>query len=190
MLKNLDVTRYRNGDSIPQVTNNTEWRNLTTGAGCYYDNDPDIGAVYGRLYNWYAVNDSRGLAPEGWHIPTDDEWKELEMYLGLSQSQADATGFSRGTNEGVKLKEAGTTHWNTSNNGPNNESGFTALGAGFRWGDDGSFGYIMYNTGFWTSTESSNNIPWKRGLNNVYKTIERANWDGKKFGYSVRCIKD
>lgn len=100
MAENLKVTRYRNGTAIPTVTSNTDWFNLTTGAYCNYDNSTSDAAIYGRLYNWYAVNDSRNIAPTGWHVPSDEEWKTLEKYLGMSQSEADDTGW-RGTNEGV-----------------------------------------------------------------------------------------
>jgi uncharacterized protein (TIGR02145 family) len=76
MTKNLDVDRYRNGDIIPEVKDSIAWANLKTGAWCYYNNDPELGKIYGKLYNWYAVNDPRGLAPAGYHIPTDAEWTE------------------------------------------------------------------------------------------------------------------
>ncbi|MCF7815049.1 MAG: fibrobacter succinogenes major paralogous domain-containing protein, partial [Candidatus Cloacimonetes bacterium] len=102
MAENLKVTHYRNGDPIPNVTTNSTWAGLSTNAYCYYDNDPANGDTYGALYNWYAVDDARGLAPEGWHVPTDAEIMELEMYLGMSQQQANSTGY-RGTNEGSKL---------------------------------------------------------------------------------------
>jgi len=91
--ENLKVTRYRNGDPIPNVTNNSTWAGLSTGAYCYNNNNPANGNTYGALYNWYAVDDARGLAPAGWHVPTDEEIMELEMYLGMSQSQADSAGW-------------------------------------------------------------------------------------------------
>jgi uncharacterized protein (TIGR02145 family) len=103
MAENLKVTHYRNGDPIPNVTDTAAWEGLSTGAYCEYDNDINNVATYGRLYNWYAVDDSRGLAPEGWHVPSDDEWKQLEMYLGMSQSEADDYGW-RGTDEGGEVK--------------------------------------------------------------------------------------
>ena len=84
--KNLDVAFYRNGDAIPQVTDDAEWAALTTGAWCYYNNDSTLGKTYGKLYNWYAVNDPRGLAPRGWHIPSDAEWTTLETTLGGSSA--------------------------------------------------------------------------------------------------------
>ncbi len=106
MAENLKVTHYRDGTSIQYVQNElTEpdvWETLTTGAYCYYDDSQSNQTTYGNLYNWYAVADSRNIAPEGWHVPTDAEWKELEMALGMSQSEADDAGY-RGTNEGSKL---------------------------------------------------------------------------------------
>ena len=129
MAENLKVTCYRNGDAIPNITDGTTWASLSTGAYCEYNNDINNVATYGRLYNWYAVTDSRNIAPAGWHVPSDAEWKQLEMYLGMSQSEADATGW-RGTDEGGKLKEVGTMHWNSPNTGATNESGFTALPGG------------------------------------------------------------
>src|SRR5262245_15639657 len=84
MAKNLDVAFYRNGDPIPKVNDGTAWANLTTGAWCYYNNDSTQSKKYGKLYNWYAVNDPRGLAPAGWHIPSDSEWTTMEKSLGGS----------------------------------------------------------------------------------------------------------
>ncbi len=112
--KNLDVARYRNGDPIPQVTNPTQWASTRTGAWCWYNNDSaTYASTYGRLYNWYALNDPRGLAPQGWHVPTDEEWTILTDYLGgLSLS-------------GGKMKS--TTGWNAPNTGATNSSGFTGL---------------------------------------------------------------
>ncbi|MBK8080215.1 MAG: fibrobacter succinogenes major paralogous domain-containing protein [Saprospiraceae bacterium] len=111
MSKNLDVAFYRNGDPIPQVTSPTAWAVLSTGAWCYYNNDPIQGNKYGKLYNWYAVNDPRGLAPQGWHIPSDAEWTTLEITLG---------GVSVA---GGKMKEAGTLNWVSPNTGADNSSG-------------------------------------------------------------------
>src|SRR5665647_2153473 len=120
MLKNLDVSTYRNGDLIPEVTDQTAWATLTTGAWCYNNNDPAVGVIYGKLYNWYAVNDPRGLAPTGWHVPSDAEWTTLSTCLG-----GDAVA-------GGAKKETGTTHWTSPNTGATNSSGFTALPGGLR----------------------------------------------------------
>jgi uncharacterized protein (TIGR02145 family) len=162
MMENLKVTHYRNGDPIPHVTDGGTWKGLSTGAYCNYGNDPGNVETYGRLYNWYAVDDSRSIAPEGWHVPTDEEWKQLEMYLGMSQGQADDTGW-RGTNEGGKLKETGTTHWQSPNTGATNESGFSALPGGYR-GYDGYFYTMGFTANFWSSTELYSYLAWHRYL--------------------------
>jgi len=187
MMENLKVTHYRNGDPIPHVTSGYTWSGLTTGAYCEYNNDPGNVATYGRLYNWYAVDDSRNIAPEGWHVPSDAEWKQLEMYLGMSQAEADAIGW-RGTDEGGKLKEAGTTHWNSPNTGATNKSGFTALPGGYR-GDYGNYGSMSFNATFWFSSEYNASNAWGRLL--IYSTsqVPRFSYD-KHYGFSFRCVRD
>jgi uncharacterized protein (TIGR02145 family) len=186
MAGNLKVTRYRNGDTIPNITGNTQWSNLTTGARCSYGNNDANIETYGLLYNWYAVDDSRGLAPAGWHVPSDDEWKELEMYLGMSQSQADSIG-NRGTNKGGKLKETGTTHWISPNEGATDSSGFTALPGGCRF--IGTFDYVGYFGYWWSSSESGSYSAWGRHLSYVYSDVLRYDF-GKQGGFSVRCVRD
>ena len=176
MEKNLEVTTYRNGDPIPYVTDATAWAALTTGAWCYYNNDPANGSLYGKLYNWYAVNDPRGLAPTGWHVPTDDEWTTLSTTLG-----GDAVA-------GGKMKVAGTTRWTTPNTGATNESGFAGLPGGFRstngsFYDVGSFGY------WWSSTEDYATYAWLRDLLYINGVIDRAS-GSKRDGFSVRCLRD
>lgn len=174
---NLNVSHYRNGDVIPQVTNPIQWANLTTGAWCYYNNDSSNGAVYGKLYNWYAVNDSRGLAPDGWHIPTDSEWISLTSCIG-------GVGF------GGKLKETGNAHWISPNTEATNSSGFTALPAGQRSFYDGTFSFLQSGTAWWSSTEAGNSsITWTRGLVNFWGTVSRNDMY-KGFGISVRCVKN
>ena len=187
MAENLKVTHYRNGDVIPNVTDITEWSNLSTGAYCNYDNDANNATTYGRLYNWYAVNDSRNIAPEGWHVPSDEEWKELEVYLGMSQSDADATGW-RGTDEGGKLKETGTVHWNSPNIGATNESGFSALPGGFRYGN-GTYDYMGNYAFFWSSSERYSYGAWFRYLYYNNSGIYRSSY-GKPYGFSVRLVRD
>ncbi len=188
MAQNLKVTHYRNGDAIPNVTDGGTWSGLSTGAYCNYNNDEGNVAVYGRLYNWYAVDDSRGLAPTGWHVPTDAELKQLEMYLGMSQSQADATGY-RGTDEGGKSKEAGTTHWNPPNTGATNESGFTALPGGERY-LNGEFTDLWLAAGFPSITEFDIDYVWGRHLSKDRSTVYRHSNFHKAAGFSVRCVKD
>lgn len=179
MVKNLDVSTYRNGNPIPQVTDPVAWAALTTGAWCYYNNDPATGAIYGKLYNWYAVNDPRGLAPAGWHIPTDPEWTTLSNCLG-----GDFVA-------GGKMKETGNTHWQGLNTGATNSSGFTGLPGGSR-DATGTFFFYLGDYGYWWSaTASSTNPPlaWSRSLYSLSAAIYRDNY-GKKFGFSVRCVKD
>jgi len=175
MLKNLDVSTYRNGDLIPEVPLISEWCNLTTGAWCYHDNSPVIGQVYGKLYNWYAVTDPRGLAPDGWHIPSDQEMITLCLYLGGDDVA------------GGKLKETGTAHWQRPNTGATNESGFTGLPGSYRSFFQWS---VLEAEGFmWTTTEFSSARAWYWSLAYDSPTFFRNN-QPKFHGLSVRCIKD
>jgi uncharacterized protein (TIGR02145 family) len=187
MAENLRVTHYRNGDPIPHVTDAGAWAGLATGAYCSYDNDDAYVDNYGRLYNWFAVDDSRNIAPEGWHVPTDEEWKVMEMYLGMSQAEADAADW-RGTDEGGKLKETGTTHWNAPNVGATNESGFFARPGGLRT-LNGIYNNIWYYAFFWSSTELNSSNAWFRYLINSSAQVYRYS-DYKQDGFSVRCVKD
>lgn len=189
MLKNLDVTTYSDGTPIPEVTDPTAWINLTTGAWCHYDNNPANDAIYGKLYNWYAVvgiydaasasNPAlrKQLAPTGWHIPSDTEWTALTTCLG-------------GTSvAGGKLKEAGTTNWTTPNTGANNTSGFTALPAGARYGTDGLFQGIFTNASFWSTTQTGTTNAYCRNLYSNQAGSYRFDYD-RKSGFSVRCLND
>ncbi len=187
MAENLKVTHYRNGDPIPHVTDSSSWSVLTTGAYCNYDNDEGYVAVYGRLYNWYAAVDSRNIAPDGWHVASDAEWKELEMYLGMSQAAADGIGW-RGTDEGGKLKDTGTVHWLSPNTGATNESGFTALPGGYRI-SSGQFYFEGFDAYFWTQTDNDILTVWYRYLNYSHAEISRIN-TYKQLGHSLRCVKD
>lgn len=189
MAENLKVAHYRNGEEIPEVTDNTAWSGLSTGARCVYDNTESNADTYGYLYNWYAVNDSRNIAPEGWHVPTDEEWKQLEVALGMSQSEADDTVW-RGTNEGSKL--AGRAElWNNhalENNAAFGESGFSALPGGCRF-YDGYFGGLGSNADFWSATEASTDVAWARALGYDYSAVGRSGGN-KHYGFSVRLVRD
>lgn len=189
MAENLKVTHYRNGDSIPNVTSGGDWSNLSNGAYCNYNNDESDVSTYGRLYNWYAVDDSRNLAPEGWHIPSDEEWRILEMYLGMSQGAAHyAVVGDRGTDQGNKLKSS--SGWENNGNGTN-ESGFSALPGGFRLvaNANSEFIAIKVTAYFWSSSEYSNSLAWYRALASHKKTVYRYAVN-KNQGFSIRCIKD
>jgi uncharacterized protein (TIGR02145 family) len=175
MRQNLDVVTYRDGTIIPQVTSATDWAGLTTGAWCWYNNDAANGAIYGKLYNWYAVNDTRGLCPTGWHIPTDAEWTTLSTLLG---GDAEAGG---------KMKTIGTTIWATPNTSATNESGFAALPGGYRF-NSGGFLAIRQDGNYWSSTESSTNAKM-RYLQNSVATLQSFT-DDKRAGTSVRCLRD
>lgn len=189
MLKNLDVTTYSDGTPIPEVTDPVEWTKLTTGAWCYYNNDSANNALYGKLYNWYAVAgiyDSasatnaalrKQLAPTGWHIPTDAELTTLTTCIGGTAGA------------GGKLKEAGTTNWETPNTGATNESGFTALPAGARYGTDGLSQGIYTNASFWSTTQTGTTNAYCRNLYTSQNASYRFDYD-RKFGFSVRCLNN
>jgi uncharacterized protein (TIGR02145 family) len=174
---NLDVTTYRNGDAIPEVTDFTTWASLTTGAWCYYNNDPANGAIYGKLYNWYAVNDPRGLAPTGYHIPNDAEFLTLVSFAGGSSVA------------GGLLKETGLCHWTNPNTGANNSTGWTALPGGVLSILGGGFYTINEQGYYWSLTDTSltnaNFLSFSYFFTTVYLSdIVKTN------GFSVRCIKD
>lgn len=176
MQKNLNVSKYSNGDDIPEVTDAAEWSNLTTGAWCYYENNTANGTIYGKLYNWYALNDPRGLAPDGFHIPSDAEWTNLITFLGGEDVA------------GGKMKA--TTGWTLPNFGATNSSGFTALPGGCRL-DNGTFQSID-TSGFWWSSsivETDVTSAYNRYLN-YGTTLISGIPNNKKNGFSVRCIKD
>ena len=176
MKENLDVLTYRNGDVIPQVTDATTWAGLTTGAWCYYSNDPLNGAIYGKLYNWYAVNDPRGLAPQGWHIPTDAEWTTLSTLLGGDVAA------------GGKMKTTGITRWTTPNTSATNESGYAGLPGGNR-NNSGTFN-VVGNFGFWWSSTEDGTLDARYRV--LYYNIGDVGSyvNGKGVGFSVRCLRD
>ena len=172
---NLDVTTFRNGDPIPQVTDPTAWNSLTTPAWCYYNNDPANGAIYGKLYNWHAVRDPRGLAPSGYHIPTDAEWTILTDYLG---------GLSEA---GGKMKKVSTL-WTSPNAQATNSSCFTGLPGGTK-NNNGGYTNINQVGYWWSATESSADNAYYRYITAYSGVISRLN-DSKKNGFSVRLVKE
>lgn len=184
--KNLDVAKYRNGDPIPQVTDPTTWGNLTTGAWCWYNNDSaTYAATYGRLYNWYAVNDPRGLAPQGWHVPTDAEWNRLVKFIDPGADTV-CWNCSQSETAGGALKS--TTGWASPNFGATNSSGFTALPGGYR-NEDGSFNIVGYHVCWWSASEKDPTYAWTRMLNFSHSSLERDRYI-KTDGFSVRLVKD
>jgi len=177
MAENLKTTHYNNGDEIPTGYSNSWWVQLETGAYGYYDDDPTHQVTYGNLYNWYTVDDSRDVCPDGYHVPTDEEYTILKDYLGGKLVA------------GGKMKEAGLDHWNSPNTGASNESGFSAFPAGYRANGNGHY-YGMGNFGyFWLSSETSGINAWYRSLDYNYSDVYRYNYV-KQNGFSVRCLGD
>lgn len=181
MTKNLNVDKFRNGDPIPQAKTDAEWEAAEKNkqpAWCYFNNDPANSEKYGKLYNWHAVNDSRGLAPAGYHISTDEEWKILDKYLGFdSKKIKNTSGWDSYTTGGVSHSGNGT-----------NSSGFSALPGGSRT-TNGTFYGIGIRGYWWTSAEQDSGLAWGRHLRSNLDFVNRWPQD-KKFGFSVRCLKD
>ena len=178
MKENLKNIKYNDGIAIPLVTVNSAWAALTTPGYCWYNNDAaSYKATYGAMYNWYTVNTGK-LCPTGWHVPTDSEWTTLTTYLG-GESVA-----------GGKLKETGTTHWQSPNTGATNESGFTALPGGQR-NHNGTFWVVGSDGNWWSSTEISTNDAWFRYMSYLYSYVGKESWGFyKQEGFSVRCLKN
>jgi uncharacterized protein (TIGR02145 family) len=190
MAENLKVTHYRNGDPITNITDNSQWGDLSDGAYGDYNNDPSNSDTYGRLYNFYVVDDARGLCPKGWHVPSDEEWMELEMYLGMSYEEAHSNDI-RGTNQGSQLA-GNIDFWDSGdleNDTAFGSSGFLALPGGNRSIVNGSY-YGMGNSScFWSSTPNNSLYARDRALHNVFSDVFRGSYN-KRLGYSVRCVRD
>jgi uncharacterized protein (TIGR02145 family) len=174
--KNLNVSEFSNGDVISEAKSEEEWEKAGTEGKpvwCYYNNDSAFGAIYGRLYNWYAVNDAKKLAPQGWHIASDLEWTTLANTLGGEDIA------------GIKLKS--DSGWADKGNG-SNSSGFSALPGGYRY-FAGFFLNAGLDGGWWTSTEDGKGYSWLRYIYSKNVNIFRNHSD-PKLGFSVRCVKD
>ena len=180
MTKNLDVSTFRNGDTIPQAKTDKEWEKAGENeqpAWCYYDNNAKNGEKYGKLYNWYAVNDPRGLAPKGWHVPSDKEWTVLTDYLG---GEAVA---------GKKMKSSsGWKDYESKSGNGTNESGFLGLPSGYCY-SNGLFYFIGSYCGWWSTTEYSPSSALIRELNYKVEGVGRYG-NVKSLGFSVRCVRD
>jgi uncharacterized protein (TIGR02145 family) len=179
MAENLKVTKYRNGDSIPNIIDNAEWGKLQIGAYCDHNNKEKYAAAFGRLYNWYAVNDQRNIAPIGWHVPTDVEWETLINFHDDDNDEA-----------GIKLMETGEDHWRNSSVYGTNKYGFTAIPSGFR-NEIGKFDGWKEYAYWWSSVESSNtkSIYFSIFSVSIY-CIVGGGPEEKNKGMSIRCIKD
>jgi len=193
MAENLKTTKYRTGESITNVTDNTTWANATTGTWCYYNNDATYNTKYGKLYNWYAVVDTRNIAPVGWHVATYVEWTTLINYLIANGYNYD------GTTTGYKIAKAlaATTDWTTytgvgtigNNLSLNNSSGFSAVPGGCRYYGDGTFYYLGSYGYWWTATDSSTSFAGYWGLSYGSSGVNGST-NSKLDGCSVRCVKD
>jgi uncharacterized protein (TIGR02145 family) len=172
--ENLITSKYRNGGVIPNVDDHATWSNLNTGAWSHYDNQTSFNGIYGKLYNWYAVTDARGICPTGWHVPTDAEWTTLADFLGGPSGA------------GGKMKK--TTDWGTPNVSADNSSGFSAIGAGFR-GNTGNFADFGSHGMFWSTSSVGNGNAWFRRLNS-YDGIFVTSSALPVVGLSVRCLRD
>ena len=202
MRENLKTTRYADGTALIDGAGAGDLSvDYTTRYYFAYNDNESYVATYGRLYTWAAAmngatgsetdtGEVQGVCPDGWHMPGDDEWKELEMYLGMTEREAYTTEW-RGINEGLILRESGSSHW--FSDFPDyisgtNESGFTAIPAGSRWYNE-SFKYLTTRANFWSATESISSYAWCRRLYYNYAEVYRYD-DYKSRGYSVRCVKD
>jgi uncharacterized protein (TIGR02145 family) len=184
MAENLNIGTMINGSS-------SQTNNGTIEKYCYNNSTANCD-TYGGLYQWDEMmqyvntEGTQGICPTGWHIPTDDEWKTMEMYLGMTQVQADAVGW-RGTDEGGKLKETGITHWSSPNTGATNSSGFTGLPGGYRH-SNGTF-YVLAGYAYLWSSSESGSYAWYRYLYFNNAQVYRY-FDNKSYGFSVRCVRD
>lgn len=180
--KNLSVTHYRNGDTIPQVQNPAAWFALTTGAWCYYQDSTALGTVYGTLYNWYAVNDPRGLAPLGWHIPTSAEW------LSLSDTCLGGSAIAGGKMKTTGLLSNNTGLWGGSFNNSTNSSGFSGVPSGY-CSSSGVFTYLSAAALWWSATSNTSSNATYRETDQQDDYLYSGS-NNKKLGLAVRCVKD
>jgi uncharacterized protein (TIGR02145 family) len=186
MTRNLDVDRFRNGDLIPHVESDKEWKEAGSNsqpAWCYYDNDPDNGKKYGKLYNWFAVNESRGLAPEGYHVPSDDEWTSLVKFLGgiatAGHKMKSVEGWEEWEDKDGKIQ----------NGNGDNSSGFNGLPGGFR-NFGGRFSRINHFASFWSATEFDYGAIYLDGYRPLYNSGIGKLSGNESVGASVLCLRD
>jgi len=177
---NLKVSKYRNGNNISNITDNTAWSQTNTGAWCNYSNSSANEALYGKLYNWYAVNDSRGLCPTGWHVPSDAEWTTLTTFLG---GESVAGGAMKST-----ATQPAAGGWNAPNFGATNWRGFTGLPGGYRH-SGGGFGNLGSDGYWWSSSDAGSSDALGLILGYDDAGANRIG-SGPRYGFSVRCARD
>jgi uncharacterized protein (TIGR02145 family) len=190
MQSNLKVSRYNNGDAIYTDLDNDQWENTEEGAYAIYKDDPANDALYGKLYNHYAVTDDRGLCPTGWHVPTDEEWNVLVKYLD-PRADTECAVCIQSKIAGGKLKSRKKKPtpggWSAPNTGATNSSGFTAPPGGLRF--NGGFTNLTTIGYWWSSSVSSASTAWNRLLSCNTSDVDRSNGD-RTDGFSVRCCRD
>lgn len=175
MIQNLKVAHYNNGDPIPLVTDGSEWGSLNEGGICWYNNDEtENRTTYGALYNYYVIDDPRGVCPDGFRIPDNDDWDELKEFLGGASVA------------GGKMKTPGTTIWQSPNSGADNSSRFGAVPGGERL-DDGYFSHLTVLGNYWSATTAGGESSWFYSLSYDWPRIEN-NSIGNNYGLSIRCI--
>lgn len=184
MAENLRTTRYANGDTIPNCPEGVKWINLTSGAWAHYNNDSSLNLLHGKLYNWYAVNDQRNICPNGWHVPTIEEWTNLLLYLG-----------GRG-NAGKKMKSEINGAWATEYDGQksnakvNNESGFSSVASGSR-NIDAQFSLMTYRASYWSSTKANTRYPAAYSCELFWNDdAVSLSPEDKEDGLCIRCLMD
>lgn len=185
MSENLRVSHYTNGDPVVDATDvlGWEWLELNTGAWSSPNNDSQNENAYGKLYNWFAVADSRNICPTGWRVPSDADWTTLVSLLDINTDLVGQSNIAGGL-----MKEKGTAHWGEPNLAATNKSGFSARGAGVRGGDYHWFGEGAY---WWSQTEENEGYAWYRSIQNSNEAIHRAYQPNfKQFGLSIRCLKN
>lgn len=190
MASNLKTSHYSDGSEIPNVTGNNEWRSQNTGAWCNYENNAVHGTTYGKLYNWFAAMDVRGVCPLGWHVPSDEEWKQLENTLGISADEVNDIGV-RGETENVGGMMKATASWNAPNAGATNESGFSGLASGNRDGFSAGTFFNAGSIGYWWSSSDYGefNYAWYRRLSSSNAGVGRYGYY-KRSGFCIRCLQD
>jgi uncharacterized protein (TIGR02145 family) len=190
MAENLRTGTYSDGTTIPNVTEDTVWTELNSGAWSNYDHSPGNDATYGKLYNGYAAADPRNVCPLGWHVPTDAEWQQLESALGMPTDQLGQSGVVRGSAQNVGGKLKATILWAAPNTGATNESGFSALPGGSRNGGTGNFQFLVSNGYWWTATAYGAEYSWYRYLGGSANAGIHRFSQPKLQGFSVRCVRD
>lgn len=185
--QNLRTTAYANGDDIPHLPEDQEWVNATNGAWVSVNNNSDFDLGFGKMYNAMAVVDSRNLCPSGWRIPSDDDFKELELFLGFSPEEVNSNG-GRFSGHGGEFKVTGFGSWNSPNEGASNLNGFSAVGHGVRNAISGEFLHRKVNGAIWTSTATGNGSHWFRSFHYWFNVVYRNTVEINS-GLAVRCIK-